>query len=77
MAAKTSRAVTGPNIAQAVALWRERIVHHATRLDRGHNKGGHDWFSLWVGFVIGLGRPDLATYSKYLRYGYPEESEAR
>ena len=29
------------------------------------------WESLWHGFVIGKGRPELATYTHYLRLGFP------
>jgi hypothetical protein len=29
------------------------------------------WESLWHGFVIGKGRPDLATFTHYMRLGHP------
>lgn len=35
-----------------------------------------DWYSLWMGFVIGLGRPDLANYDHYMELGFPIETWA-
>lgn len=28
---------------------------------------GHNEYSMWVGFVTGLGRPDLSSYTEYMR----------
>ena len=36
----------------------------------------HVWHSLWTGFVIGLGRPDLTDWMKYMDMGYPLEARA-
>jgi hypothetical protein len=36
-------------------LWLSRIVKNAEHLD-GEADEGHDWHSLWTGFVLGLGR---------------------
>jgi hypothetical protein len=58
-----------------VDAWIDRVVRHAESLDDQHDKGGHDWFSLWVGFVIGLGHEDLASYEHYSRLGLPVEIE--
>ena len=30
------------------------------------------WESLWHGFAIGKGREDLATYTHYMRLGFPQ-----
>ena len=72
----TDDELTAASEAELVEAWRERIVLHASALDGEHDKGGHDWFSLWVGFVIGMGYEDLANYEHYRRLGFPVESEA-
>jgi hypothetical protein len=55
-----------------VAEWRDRVVK--SELDPDYEL---DWFSLWCGFVIGLGYPDLATYRHYMDLGFPVEMEGR
>lgn len=32
-----------------------------------------DWMSLWCGFVLALGRPDLTNYVDYMQLGYGHE----
>jgi hypothetical protein len=32
------------------------------------------WESIWVGFVIGAGHPELANYTDYMRLGFPLEA---
>ena len=61
---------------EVVGRWRQNIVQHASKLDSDSDKGGHDWESLWSGFVIALGRPDLATYLKYIELGFAQEQYA-
>jgi hypothetical protein len=31
------------------------------------------WQSIWVGFVVAHGRPELANYRDYMRIGFPHE----
>ena len=33
------------------------------------------WEGVWVGFVIGRGRHDLANYDAYMRLGFSREME--
>ena len=64
-----------PTKDQTVEMWRALICAKGQELDQDHDKGGHDWFSLWCGFVIGFDRPDFATYEKYMSLGFPCEAE--
>jgi hypothetical protein len=59
-----------PTESEVVNAWRERIVKPLSEDEE------HDWFSLWVGFVIGFGREDLATNDHYMRLGFPVEMES-
>lgn len=58
---------------QVAALWKEKVAKNASKLDSQNDKGGHDWHSLWAGFVIGLGRPDLSNWDKYMKIGFQVE----
>ena len=53
--------------AQVVAKWKKLVVANGEKLDAEADKDGHDWHSLWTGFVIGLGRADLTDWSTYMR----------
>lgn len=61
---------------EVIKRWREDIVLHAAELDEDSDKGGHDWHSLWAGFVVALGRRDIADWSSYMKLGFPVEIEA-
>ncbi len=39
------------------------------------NWGAYDWEGVWMGFVIALGRTDLANYDAYMRLGFPHEAD--
>jgi hypothetical protein len=60
---------------EIIKKWEEEIVKHATELDDQSDKG-HDWHSLWTGFVIGCGRPDLSGWTSYMAMGFPSEKKA-
>ncbi len=64
-----------PTNDEVVTLWRERIVLKSKSIEKQSDKG-HDWHSLWSGFVTGLNRPDLRPYSKYMSLGFPVELNA-
>lgn len=63
-----------PTAKNIQTLWKEKIVGNAKRLDDENDKGGHDWHSLWTGFVVALDRPDLAKRAHYMRLGFPLEA---
>lgn len=69
MAAPTKDQVTKDKRIQKA--WVDAVVH-AERVDP---RDELHWESLWTGFVIGKGRPDLATYTHYLRLGFPAAME--
>lgn len=54
-----------------VEVWRERFVKRAAELD--DDRGGHDWYSLWIGLVLAHNQPALANWNDYLRLGFPVE----
>ena len=54
-----------------VECWRATIV----KSKKINQHEDHDWFSLWCGFVTGLGYFSLATYRHYKRLGFPVEME--
>ena len=62
-----------PTNAEVVESWREMIVSRTEEIDPEDEDCGMHWHSIWVGFVVGIGRPDLATWKDYDRLGYPEE----
>ena len=65
MAARNKKELaTDKKVADA---WTKQVVEadHVDRRDELH------WESLWHGFVIGQGREDLATYTHYMRLGFP------
>ena len=53
----------------------EKVQQDWTRLvvnnDKVDPREELSWESLWHGFVIGKGRPELATYTHYMRLGFP------
>ncbi len=55
---------------EIVERWKRKIVAHANELDNDADRGGHDWHSLWAGFVTALGRRDLAGWNSYMRLGF-------
>jgi hypothetical protein len=57
---------------EVVTRWREQVVRVATWVDPNQE---YVWEGVWVGFVIGLGRPDLADSESYMRLGFPVENE--
>lgn len=59
-----------PTQRQIIGRWRREIVQQAKKIDPGQE---HDWHSIWVGFVIGAGRPEFADYQTYMAIGFPEE----
>lgn len=59
-----------------VKKWRVEVVRHAEEIDGESDKGGHDWHSLWTGFVIGIERSDLSSWERYMELGFPVEAEA-
>lgn len=61
---------------EIVRRWREVVVVNSVQIDNFADKGGHNWHSLWTGFVLGLGRGDLMDWSSYKRLGFPVEMEA-
>lgn len=60
---------------EIVGRWKREVCAHSEELDGQADKGGHDWHSLWAGFVCGLGRRDLAGWSNYMRLGFPAEGQ--
>jgi len=58
---------------EVVRRWVEDVCSNAEALDDQNDKGGHDWHSLWAGFVVALGRPDLTAWDAYMRLGFPAE----
>lgn len=50
-----------------VKAWTAQIVDN-DKIDRHEDQ---HWESLWHGFVIGKGRPELATFTHYMRLGFP------
>lgn len=56
-----------------VAVWRERFVNRSNELE--NDRGGHDWYSLWVGLVLAHNQPALATWAEYIRLGFAVEVE--
>jgi hypothetical protein len=52
---------------KVVKAWTERVVQNPL-VDR---RDDQHWESLWHGFVLGYGHPELATYTHYLRLGFP------
>lgn len=60
-----------PAESKVVNAWRTRVVKWVD-----DEEAEHDWFSLWVGFVLGLGHEELATDEDYMRLGFPVESES-
>lgn len=53
---------------EIIECWRQDIV--MSNVDPNQE---HDWYSLWVGFVIALQRRDLADYEHYKRLGFQVE----
>ena len=49
-----------------VKAWTKQVVEN----DKVDRREELSWESLWHGFVIGKGRPDLATYTHYMRLGF-------
>lgn len=68
LAAKDSTKLTEADV---VKRWKSEIVKA-----RGNDSEFQEvhWSGVWYGFVIGLGRPDLAHYEHYMRLGFPEET---
>lgn len=58
---------------EVVAKWIECFQTDALRIDSESDKGGHDWHSVWTGFVVALGRPDLTGWESYMELGSPAE----
>lgn len=47
--------------------WKEEVCDkHAEVIP----PGVHDWFSLWIGFTLALGHPELADYGKYMQLAF-------
>lgn len=63
-----------PTDEEITRKWANEIVAFNEELDDQNDKGGHDWHSMWTGFVIALGRRDLTSWSDYMRLGFPAES---
>lgn len=61
-----------PTNAAVVKRWREEVCERSGDIDPDNEL---TWEGIWFGFVIGLGRPDLATNYNYLKLGLPEEGE--
>jgi hypothetical protein len=53
-------------------LWRDRICKRAKKIDPNDEQ---DWYSMWIGFVVALGREDLMRHTKYMDIGFPVECE--
>ena len=65
MAARTKDQLAADQ--RLLKAWTKDVVENdnVDRRDELH------WESLWHGFVIGKGRKDLATYTHYMRLGFP------
>jgi hypothetical protein len=61
-----------PSAQDVVDQWVSAIVLQSHVIESADEQ---DWTSLWFGFVIGIGRPDLATKESYLNLGFPEEKK--
>lgn len=69
---------------EVVRRWREQICKPAQATETTMNEidgeapdwERYNWEGIWVGFVIGLGRPDLANYRSYMDLGFPWEGVA-
>jgi hypothetical protein len=59
-----------PSDKDVVAAWKTRICDRAAEVDPNEE---FTWEGIWVGFVIGIGRPDLATYEAYMDHGFPPQ----
>jgi hypothetical protein len=55
--------------AQVVEIWKQEVCTRAAEFEYPC------WSDLWQGFVLGLGRPDLANYGRYLDLGFPAEPD--
>jgi len=51
-------------------LWKKDVCDHADEIDPDCDQS---WPSIWIGFVIGIGRRDLADYTNYMELGFPSE----
>ncbi len=45
-------------------------TNHVVKNDKVDPREELSWESLWYGFVIGKGRPELATFTHYMRLGF-------
>ena len=66
---------------EVVRRWQELICKPARKAEENQPDDGPEWDTyvwegVWVGFVIGLGRPDLANYTAYMDLGFPWEGVA-
>lgn len=66
---------------EVIRRWKELICKPAQDAEEREMEDGPDWDNyiwegVWMGFVIGLGRPDLATYNAYINLGFPWEGAA-
>lgn len=59
-----------PPVENLVAKWRDEVCRNQIWLEDFHPQDHHDWYSLWVGFVIGIGRADLVAHDIYMEYGF-------
>lgn len=59
-----------PSLNDIRKRWREEVCAKAVDIDPDSE---YTWEGIWIGFCIGAGRPDLATYSAYMDIGFPEE----
>ena len=61
-----------PSKLEIVKRWRKEVCERQAEVDPDDEL---DWESLWRGFVIGAGRPDLANYNDYMDLGFIFERE--
>lgn len=61
-----------PTNDEIMVRWRDEICKKADEVDP---ENMYVWEGVWCGFVIGAGRPDLATYEGYQEFGWPQERQ--